>query len=131
MGREISASLRVTSDWVSGTAIAADLALPCLEVHNKGERISPRSGSHYYSKSIVKLTSRLAADASVSEHIDSLMSQFESRPHRSREIQEKCSVELWVKISFEPSQLGFDLRPEIMKRIADSGIELIFDIYCS
>lgn len=129
MGRETIASLQVTSDLVSGDELAAVLALPSVEVHNKGERISPRSGSHYYSKSIVRLTSRLSVDASVGEHIDGLLSEFEIRSAEINQVREKCSLELWVKISFDPSQLGFDLNPKTIRRLADSGLELIFDIY--
>jgi hypothetical protein len=121
--------LQVTSELVSGEELAAHLSLPSVEVHNKGERISPRSGSHYYSKSIVRLTSQLSVAASVGEHIESLLSAFETRSAGISQVREKCGVELWVKISFEPSQLGFDLNTRTIRRLADSGVELIFDIY--
>jgi len=77
----------------------------------------------------VRICSPLAGDASVGAHIDNLLDRLEPESESLSALPQHCVAELWVKVSFEPSQFGFEIRPSAMERLARRRIELIFSIY--
>jgi hypothetical protein len=127
---EVSASFQISSEQMSGAKLLQLSGLTAAVVHNKGESISSRQGSHAYAQSIVRIDSALSDESSVSEHLEYLVSVVEKCSVCIAQLPPECGREIWFKISYEQGQLGLDLPAHLLSILAPLDISIMFDIYC-
>jgi hypothetical protein len=129
MRKEISASFQIASDSLSAAELREQCGLPIGIIHNRGEPISSRPGSHVYKQSVLRIESSLSTANSVEEHLEQLISVLEPYAVNVARISGECTCEIWFKISHDEPQLGFEILPQSLTALAPLSITIFFDIY--
>jgi uncharacterized protein DUF4279 len=129
MRKEISASFQIASESLSGAELRAQTGLTTGVIHNRGEPISSRPGSHDYKQSVLRIESSLSTGNSVGEHLAQLISVLEPHAANIAGILAECTCEIWFKIAHDKSQLGFEIPTRSLTALAPLGVVILFDIY--
>jgi|SRR4051812_30556460 hypothetical protein len=131
MSNHCSASLQITSLTLSADEIEKRFPSIAGDSHNVGEPISTRQGSAKYQQSILRIESSLPNTASVNEHCEHLLSKLKIHSDEMAGLSSECTIEIWVKVSFHGSQLGFDIEPSTSAKLGAMRTNLVLDIYYS
>ena len=122
-------SLRITSASLTAASITQILGCKpaaCREIGDFVNRATDRRSS----KAWWTLESTLQWDESVPEQIRQLAAFLESRPEAAlRTLAANCRLELFCTFAPDEGQGGFTLDPDILRRTADLGLEVVIDFW--
>jgi len=127
------ASIRI-STWESDLNFVSEaLAIVPSRQHRIGDNRSPRNPqSGKYEESIWIYESPLPDNTELREHIDLVLSLLEARRVKMDAIHHRLSgIDIFCKFSSENGQGSVELGVNILKRLADQGVDLIIDLYPS
>lgn len=96
----------------------------------RGELIPNRKQNVYRKQSTWELKASVSPDSPVNEHVEFLLNAIEPRKEAFKELVNKYEGELSVVSFFkEDFNPGINLSNALIKRIADLGLEIDFDLY--
>jgi len=101
-----------------------------------GESISSRPNSSLATHSTWMLSTRnlaneLREDSPISDHIEWILKKINGKQHAIEGLAVNCDVELSCFLSTDSASYWFDVPHEIVRKLADQKIDLVFDIYTS
>ena len=68
---------------------------------------------------------------SIHKHVEFLVDFMERHQTEFKLLELECDLDMWCFISFEKSHHGFDLGHDLMRRLCQFPVPLIFDLYSS
>jgi len=96
----------------------------------KGDVIPNRKGDIRRKQSTWELMSSRDVGDSIEDHLESLLNQIEKNQAVFKQMIKKYSSELSIVMYlYDDFNPGINLKPNIIKRIADLELEIDFDIY--
>jgi hypothetical protein len=129
VSKEISASFQIVSDTLSGSQLREKSGLSGGVTHDRGEPISKRSGSHVYKNAVLRIASALPPTSSVVEHLGHLLSVLQPHASQLASLPDDCLREVWLKISHDQQQLGFEVPAAIICDLAALKVGVVVDTY--
>jgi hypothetical protein len=109
-------------------AIADALGLVPTEVHRKGEPVSKRSTA-VRKEHCIRIKSSLPTSEPLHRHLEALCDLIEPVASKLAAITDRCDCDIFCGFSSGNGQGGFTLDPDLLKRLAAFGIELVVDLY--
>ena len=127
---EIASSAPEGTEWFGG---AVDRSTMTLRVHCGAEQRARVSRLLGLEPSEVRRSLRLSAPDSANSDLDAqvewILSRLSSDLAAWRQVTSECKVDLFCGLFLERTNRGVTLEPETMRKLADRGIHLGFDIY--
>lgn len=129
---EIASSAPEGTEWFGG---AVDRSAMTLRVHcppDQREAVSlllghePGEGQRSW-----RLSAPDSANADLDTQVEWILSRLSSDLAAWRQVTSKYKVDLFCGLFLERANRGVTLEPETMRKVADRGIQLGFDIYAS
>lgn len=129
---EIASSAPEGTEWFGG---AVDRSTMTLRVHcppDQREAVSlllghePGEGQRSW-----RLSAPDSANADLDTQVEWILSRLSSDLAAWRQVTSKYKVDLFCGLFLERANRGVTLEPETMRKVADRGIQLGFDIYAS
>lgn len=124
-----SASLQVTSKRLRASEIARILHVDGATVQEAGEPQTARRGSRVLQHAVWRMQSPLAEHEPIEKHLDIIASLLDRKRDEFNSLADKCELEVWCFLSLRESQYGFSLNHEMMSRLTQAGVDVIFDVY--
>lgn len=122
--------LRIVSSSLSVSEISEIIGIPPSKYHNKGDLMSPRNPkSKKYETSVWILDSGLSHFEDIEEHLLKFVQLLENKFVQLKLLEEKCEMDIYCGVSFKGAQKSLHLNSEIIKKIALTSLDIIFDIY--
>jgi len=125
----VHASLSFTGDDLQPDKMTTRLGCRPTDAHSKGDvkQVGPRR--------YVKLTGHWSRHAGpwkkedVGKAIERVMNVVDASPPTLRSLARRFNGRIWLGLSTERFNRGFDLQPTTLKMMADRGLKLTVDIY--
>jgi hypothetical protein len=123
------ASLRVFSRSLGAGELTRALGEP-TKSHDAGDPVSRhRPNSTRHKTALWLLESGIDETAPLDQHIAALLDRIDARRADFDAIRQECEIDIFCGIFSDGDQGGFTLEPDIIRRLAEVGLALGFDIY--
>jgi hypothetical protein len=129
-GKWSTASVRIVSEVLGVEDISTALNIVPDRAFAKGDLASPQNPrSQRLAASVWLLDSVLGNDRWPDEHIAMLLSRIADSQSAVRDLAASGQAELMLGYGSESGQGGCVLSAEILKELADFGLDLVLDLY--
>jgi ubiquinone/menaquinone biosynthesis C-methylase UbiE len=123
------ATLRVGSDSLPLAELTRRLGEP-TRGWDIDEPVTPRYPERLRTNSVWTLESQLGRQAPLDEHVAPLLDFAELRRAELDELRAECWMDMFCGVfTGDAGQGGFTFEPELIKRLSDLGLAVVFDVY--
>jgi hypothetical protein len=123
------ASLRVFSRSLGAGELTHALGNP-TKSHDAGDPVSRhRPNATKHKTALWLLESGIGETAPLDQHIAVLLDAIDARRDDFDAIRDECETDIFCGIFSDGDQGGFTLEPDIIRRLAEVGLAVGFDIY--
>lgn len=109
--------------------VSAALGARPTESHRKGDVINASGGTRVARTGSWHLTSRLAPEAEIEEHVLSVLTQLTSDLSVWASLVQRFRADLFCGAFLKHSNEGFSLSPALAVAVGSRGLTIGFDIY--
>ena len=120
-------SFRIFAPGLDPRQVTEVLGLTPDSSHLQGDY--PRNNPKYsaYKHGMWSLRSKISPDEPLSVHLEHLLSVLEPKQEQILSLSKENDVDFYCGLF---SQIGFELSPDLLKRIANLGASLGVSVYC-
>lgn len=125
----VTISLRVFGDNLVPQEITNKLSCTPTMEHKKGDALNSKSSNRIARTGAWHLKGDFPRQMDLEIQITSLLSKMTDNIQTWEEITSRFHVDLFCGLFLADKNGGFSLTPEVMRKLANRGIEIGFDIY--
>ena len=122
------ASLRVFSETLRESDLVAALGTP-TKSHDVGSLVSPRSQTRRKQQWLDTAQHRLQTTQPLDEQIEELVQAAEAHSVAFEGLRPTCDIDLFCGVGQRTINAGFQLRPDLTRRIAALELTITVDVY--
>jgi hypothetical protein len=120
------ASLRVFSQSLNAAELVQALGEPTVS-RAAGDPVRQRGPKR--GQSLWRLESKLHENTPLDQHIAALLDAIDAHREGFDAIRQYCEIDIFCGIFSGGGQGGFTLEPDLIRRVAELGLAVGFDIY--